>query len=127
MSKNRDPFLLIKEDNFSLKKDNFLVGGYLPTFIAEYMRTYALYKNISLSSVLRTILEEWMDKQPTEEILVGDLVERAFMEWCRRDEDDGKAWDIYKKELEGRLKKRKVFEDVINKIMEALETKKEAK
>ncbi len=124
-----DPFAIERDGHY---KSGKMVGGYVPRHLAEYVHLLALYHNRTAQTVLRQIIEHWLeDQEPVGSILTA-LADRAYTEWLRRCRefakdpdwkglrDRSKHFTSYKKEVRTRLQKRKIADEYIERVLQEL-------
>ena len=111
--KKQDPFGLTSEGIHYLTGK--LVGAYISQQASAYLRLLTVYKGGTIQSVLREIIEEWMNAQEPEGSIIETLADRAYMEWIRRKKKRS-DWEDYEIEIKDRLIRRKVSIETIEKI-----------
>jgi len=123
---------MIKENPFAITNQGpqylsgKLIGGYLPHSMYNYMRLLAVYSNGSVQSVLKEMIETWMNEKEPEESIIETLADRAYLEWVRRGlehNQDPAVWWEYREEIEKGLKHRKVYDDTILQIINELRSR----
>lgn len=125
----KNPFKNTKQQD--AQENTKLVGAYLPVSLVEHLRLLALYCEDSLQGLVQKVLSEWLENvNMPEKKIISELVERAYSEWGRRLETENKhtvagvrLQKKYLEEIEDRLRRRKVSEDHINRILRELENK----
>ncbi len=125
----RDPFQIERDDHY---KSGRMIGGYVPRHLAEYIHLLALYHNQTSQAVLRQLIEHWLAEQEPQGSILTTLADRAHNEWRRRCiefkkdpewktlRERSKQFTWYKKEVRGRLQKKKIADGFIEKILTEL-------
>ena len=113
-------------------EDGKFVGGYVPRQLVDDIGLYAMYHNTSRSYILQRSLEDFLKKAPASTTMINELAKRAYNEWQRRykknrfvdgwlsREEVAQRFEEFKDEAVQRLRKRKVSEDYIVKIIEKI-------
>lgn len=121
--KKRDPFEIANQGVHYLTGK--LVGGYISQQAAAYLRLLAVYKGGTIQSVLQEMIEDWMNEQEPEVSIMETLVDRIYMEWIRRMSGEKTSlaetnWRKYEAEVIERLRRRKISDEMILKIVKEM-------
>lgn len=120
--KGRNPFQL--DARRGEREDQQMVGGYLPAYLADYLRLASLNRRNTVQQTLRAIISEWIFRYgKTEEQIAEELAQRAAAEWKRRTKSrkgTKKEMDKYTLEICGALKRRKIADHHIQLIIDRL-------
>jgi len=124
--KGQDPFKV----DFVNPDGEKLIGGYFPRSLADYISVLALYEGSSVSSVLRRMIDEYIQYREEETYMIRVLANRAYKEWRRRWEENkhketwqnraGDKFEEYLKELQGRLIKRGLTKEKADEVTEQI-------
>lgn len=124
------PFATKTENHFNKRK---MIGVYIEKEHASYLSLYALYRNTTISDILRELVFEYIQGKEKEEKLLQHIAKEAVTEWrrwilknnglpgWRNSEQLSNRWDDFKKEAVKNLKKRKIYPDIITKILDLME------
>ena len=124
--KKYDPFKTSK-DSSSWIAGKF-IGGNIPLHVAEYLHLLALYSEKSIQGTLQSIIEEWCSEREPISTIIETLADRAHIEWNRRKKErelTKKHEAEYLEEIAQRLRKHKIKEEYVIKIVDALHTRME--
>ena len=120
--KGRNPFQL--DARRGEREDQQMVGGYLPAYLADYLRLASLNRRNTIQQTLRAIISEWIFRYgKTEEQIAEELAQRAAAEWKRRTKSrkgTKKEMDKYALEICDALKRRKIADHHIQLIIDRL-------
>lgn len=120
--KGRNPFQL--DARRGEREDQQMVGGYLPAYLADYLRLASLNRRNTIQQTLRAIISEWIFRYgKTEEQIAEELAQRAAAEWKRRTKSrkgTKKEMDKYALEIRDALKRRKIADHHIQLIIDRL-------
>ena len=117
-----------KQDPFEIPRHGtqYLTGKYVGAYIsqhaASYLRLLAVYKSNTIQAVLHEIIEDWMANQEPVDSIIETLADRVHTEWRRR-KTPIFDWNQYEEEVIGRLKRRKVSEEMITQIVKEMRAK----
>ena len=100
-------------------REERLVGGYVPTHLADHLSLLALYRNTSRSSLLIEMLKEKFKNSDGTEKMTSHLANLALKEWQQRGENKGPLED-YVGAVISDLQKKKISEIHIKKIIEGI-------
>lgn len=117
---------MTKRNPFKPNENGIMLGAYIPSHLADYLRLYAVYENVSVSVLLRNIITAWEKEHPSANVIQGVLISRVMNEWKYRlsngvIKDTNTEWEQYKKEVSKTLRKRKVDTDNLNLILACLD------
>ena len=115
--KGRDPFEIPRHGTQYLTGK--FVGGFVSQQAADYLRLLAVYKSDTIQSILQEIIEGWMENQEPVNSIIETLADRVHMEWVRR-KTPIFDWVNYEDEIYGRLERRKVPKETIDKILKEM-------
>lgn len=118
MRKDKDPFQ-VRASNFGGEK---LVAGYVPQHIADYISLASYYEGVTVSSIVRRLIDSYIQAQDSEQYLVKVLANRAYNEFLKRYEARKKqmSWrpaavperyEEFKEEMERSIKRRSFMSD----------------
>lgn len=60
-----------------------MVGGYLPHPLAEKLGVMALFKDVTRSDIIRSLLEEQLNKAPSTAEMLEKIAERLYLTWSQ--------------------------------------------
>ena len=110
-----------------------LMGVYIDKNEAVYLHLNALYKNTSISEILRELIKEFINKNENKDYIITQIAEKAHETWKEyQSKNIGKIgwkgaeqiamrWDNYKIIAISNLKKKKIFPEIIDKIIRLME------
>ena len=106
-----------------------MVGAYIALPMATHLRLLSVYYETSLQDIVEQALSDWcVNKNKSGSEIMGELVGRACAEWERRKKEQGGAHNQrkyleYLKELENRLKRKKIPWEHIEVILTRVENR----
>lgn len=123
----KDPFNIA----FSNPDGEKLIGAYMPRSLADYIATLALYEQTSSSTILRRMIDEYIENREDDQYMVRVLANRAYKEWMHRWKENKhksswkynmpQKYEEYCEEIEAKLKKRGLSWHRAKEVIDQLE------
>ena len=119
-----------KTDSYSTDKK--FIGAYVEKDEASYLSLSALHKDTSISDIIRDLITDYVDNKNRENLL-NDMEEKGHEDWkkwflknknepgWRGYDQIANRWTDYKVACALNLKKRKIYPEVIEKIINKME------
>ena len=122
-----------KTDRYATKKK--LIGVYMDKSIARYLSLYALWKDTTVSGVLRDLIYTYVKDKEKVEYMLNEIAKKAHDEWLewydrnmtkgiqgwRTAEQVGNRWDEFREQAESNLMQRRVDVKFIESILEKMQ------
>lgn len=95
--KDRNPFIR----KHPIHSGARVVGGYIPLRLSDYIALVAIFRNTTISEILRGLFDEFEDKSEPEDHVIRVLANRAHTEWVRRlkERQDTPGWRTHQEIL----------------------------
>lgn len=78
--KPKDPFTI----RYKNPQGDKLVGGYFPRPVADYLVLAGMYEASSTSTILRRLIDNFVETGVEERQIIETLAERGYQEWLSR-------------------------------------------
>ena len=110
-----------------------LVGAYLDKEDAIYLHLFALYKDKSISEILREIVSIYIEDKEGKEYIIGCVAQNAHEDWkqwffknkgkvgWKSPEQVSLRWNDFKNTAIQNLQKRKIPVNIIQEIIDKME------
>ena len=110
-----------------------VIGAYLPLDLLEYLTLYAISTRSSSASTIENLLNTWKHKMENEgisiEILIDSTIDEGINSFKRIKAENGDiginfSFDEFITEMDLELRKKKITEPIIKKIIKGVKNEK---
>lgn len=104
--------------NSFFSSNSVMAGGYIPRPVSDHLSLLALHRGMSRANVIELLVVDYLSDKPIED-LINSLAHKIFESWrTQKVRKTAVTFASYlDKEVKSRLRRRRIAEDHITKIL----------